>query len=132
MRKTLEELLSEMRQEIAQLKREISRKPARDATPIAPRRGWWLGVTHTSLSPGSTCTVAIWHWSIEDTKWIPALDTDDEPLTVTAQDWFLNSTDDAIAVGTKVRVDRYDNVWYVAAAYCDVSDNEDVVASLPE
>lgn len=122
----LEKRLEQVEMKLAQLQRELLRKPSREAAPLTPRRGWWLCVNTTSLSPGGSCTVEIWVRQVSGTAaWVPSGKTIEGVL-----DWFMNSTDAAIEVGTKMKVEHYDNCWVVTAANCEPSDDEDVIASL--
>jgi hypothetical protein len=87
---------------------------ARTATPLNIRNGKWYGVTDASLSPGGTVAVSIWVWSVTDSEW------QDSGTNITAQDWYLNTSEAAVPAGTRVRIEWYVNVWVISDMYCDV------------
>jgi hypothetical protein len=122
--RTVENRIAEMERTIAQLKYELTaRKPSREAMPLSPRRGWWLGITRKDYTQGGAAEfievdIYLWHPDIEKWRKVTGLPA---PGFIQARDWFLNE-DEEIEKKTKVRVDYYETTWVVTAAYCSPTD----------
>lgn len=95
------------------------------------QRQWFLGVTQEDFEQGTDETVSVesWYWNRTPDRW----DESDSGAGVLfdCYDWFLNEGE-TIEKGTKVKCEWYNDRWVITAAYCSPSDDEYVVASLPE
>ena len=65
----LEKRVAELEMEIRQLKFENARKPAREAAPLAPRHGRFVGKTNAAVGAAGDVDVTVWIWSATDTAW---------------------------------------------------------------
>lgn len=116
--KTVDQRLSEAERTIAQLLRDTARKPAREAAPLAPRHGKFLGITREDFTQGvdDFFSVDVWIWSETDQEWRKVPD-----LIIEARDWFLNDGEE-VQKETKVKVEWYETTWVVTAMYCSPTD----------
>lgn len=128
--KTLENQVAELRQQIEQLKREIARKPAREAAPLTPRHGRFFGITRKDFEQGvdEFFEVDVYIWSPTLNKWrkVPV-----EPLGfIQARDWFLNEGE-TVEKLTKVKIEWYETTWVVSAMYCSPTDLDEFQPTPP-
>lgn len=119
--KTRDERIAELEMAVAQLKRELLRKPAREANPLAIRRGWFLGITREDFTQGvdEFFEVDVWTWNPITDSWrkVPG-------FVIQARDWFLNDGEE-VEKETKVKVEWYETTWVVTAMYCSPTDIEE-------
>lgn len=119
--KTPEQRIADLERKIAQLERELLRKPAREAAPLAARRGWFLGITREDFTQGvdEFFEIDVWIWSETLQKWrkVPG-------FVIEARDWFLNDGEE-VEKETKVKVEWYETTWVVTAMYCSPTDIEE-------
>ena len=104
----------DLQQQFVALRRDLLNGNCRTGNPLNIRNGKWYGVTDASLSPGGTVAVSVWVWSVTDSEW------QDSGTNITAQDWYLNTSEAAVPAGTRVRIEWYVNVWVISDMYCDV------------
>lgn len=112
--KTPDQELKELRREVEQLKREMSRYAVRPAAPLAPRYGRFLGITREDFTKGTDefFEVDVWIWSETDQDWRKVPN-----LVIQARDWFLDD-DEEVQRQTKVKIEWYETTWVVTAMYC--------------
>lgn len=99
------------------MQRELSRFVARPAMPRPLANGWWLGVLTEALAPQGEADCDIIVWDATAAEWVYA------DQTITIRDFWLNDTDDDIAIDTRIKPVWYRNVWTYDQAYCEAADN---------
>lgn len=116
--KTLDNRIADVERRLEQVRREVARKPAREAAQPSARRGWFLGITREDFTQGvdTLFSVDVWIWSETLQKWrkVPG-------MVIQARDWFLNA-DETVEKDTKVKVEWYETTWVVTAMYCSPTD----------
>jgi hypothetical protein len=122
--KTQEQRIVELEQTVAQLTYDLAlvRKLARPATPLAARRGWFLGMLRKDYTQGGAAEFMecdVYTWENETSKWkkivVPPFGF------IKARDWFLN-TDEEVEKKTKLKVEYYETTWVVTGLYCSPTD----------
>lgn len=78
---------------------------------------WFLGILSEDLEQGASATMRIWAYWLG--KWR------DTQIDITVYDWFLPK-EETIDKKTKVRADRYGQIFVVTAAGCQVDDVEGI------
>lgn len=107
--KTVDARIEELEMQIRQLKFEIARKPAREAAPLAPRHGRFLGTTASELNgDGLTVDVTAYLWSATDAEW--------QETTTIIEDVRAFDDNTPIPLDTKVYVFWYETTWVLLPA----------------
>lgn len=118
--KTPEQRIAELERTVMQLQRDLAGKPSREAMPLTPRKGWFLGITRENFTKGTDefYQLDIWTWSATLSQWrkFPG------PVFL-ARDWFLNDGE-TVDKETKVKVEWYETTWVVTALYCSAVDED--------
>jgi hypothetical protein len=84
----------------------------------------WQCVNQTELTQGGTCDVEIYIYDTDATEW------GETGIVWPAVDWFLNDGE-TMEAGYKMIVKWEGPILVITAAYCSVSDDPVIVASLP-
>ena len=123
--KSQEQRIAELEAKLAQLQRELARKPSREMMPLPARRGWFLGITRAVLAQGGAVDVDAWIWSNTLSAWRKA-----NVVIPDCRDWFLNDGEE-IETLTKVKVEWYETTWAITAAYCSPTDLPELQPTIP-
>jgi len=67
--KTADNRIAELERKLAQMERELARRPVREAMPLPPRQGRFFGKTNADLPAGDVVDVTVWYWSTDDEEW---------------------------------------------------------------